>query len=318
MLTRLAVALIFPGLLAAGTRDVAAQSYPVKPIRIYASDAGGTVDLLARMIGPALTSALGQSVVVENRTSILTIEAASKSAPDGYSLLVAAGTLWIGPLLQVMPYDAFRDFAPIAVATTAPNVLVVHPSLPIRSVNELIALARKRPGELNYSSGPTGSYPYLSAELFKAMTGVNIVRILYKGSGPALTALIGGEVQLTFGTPGSMTAHLKSNRLRALAVTGPQPSPLAPGLPTVSESGVPGYEAVATQGAFAPAGTPAAIVNRLHQEIARFLTRPDTREKLLNSGLEAVGGPPDQLSAVMKSEVSRLGKAIKDAGIKAN
>ena len=314
--TRLDLWSFFATLVIAGA--VSAQPYPSKPIRIYASDAGGTVDLMARLIAPALSGALGQGVVVDNRTTIITIETASKAAPDGYSLLVAAGTLWIGPLLQTMPYDAFRDFAPITVATTAPNVLVVHPSLPIRSVKELIALAKSRPGELNYSSGPTGSYPYLSAELFKAMTGTNIVRILYKGSGPALTALIGGEVQLTFGTPGSLAAHVKSNRLRALAVTGAQPSPLAPGLPTVNESGVPGYEAVATQGVFAPIGTPAAIINRLHQEIARFLTRPDTREKLLNSGLEAVGGSAEQLAAVMKSEVTRLGKAIKDAGIKAN
>src|SRR5262249_10698473 len=184
------------------------------------------------------------------------------------------------------------------------------------SVRELVALAKARPGELNYGASGTGSSPHLAAELFKAMAGVNIARIPFKGAGPALNSLMGGEVQMMFATCGTVAPHMKSGRLRALAVTGAQPSALAPGVPTVAATGVPGYEAISIQAIFAPARTPVAPVMRLNQDIARVLGMPDVKERLLNTGVEAAPGPPEQLAAVMKSEMARLGKVIKDAGIR--
>jgi tripartite-type tricarboxylate transporter receptor subunit TctC len=184
-------------------------------------------------------------------------------------------------------------------------------------VQELIALAKARPGELNFSTGPIGSYPFLSANLFRSMAGVKIVGISYKGSGGALTAVISGEVQMTFATPGSLAPHVKSKRLKALAVTSAEPSVLAPGLPTIAASGVPGYESVAAQGIFAPAGTPVAIVNRLNQEVVRLITQPNVKEQLLTLGLETVGSSPEQLAAAMQAEIVKWGKVIKDAGIRA-
>ena len=302
-------------MVVAGAGAASGQNYPNKAIRIVTSAAGGTVDLIARIIAPGLSGALGQSVVTENRPTIIAIETVAKAPPDGYTLLVAAGTLWIGPLLQKVPYNSTRDFSPISMATSSSNILVVHASLPVTAVRELIALAKSRPGELNFSVGPPGSYPFLAANLFKSMAGLDIVSVSYKGSGEALTALLSGEVHLTFGTPGSLATHVKSKRLRALAVTSAEPSALASGLPTLAASGVPGYEAVASQGVFAPAGTPTGIVNQLNQEIVRFINRTDVKEKFFSLGLETVGSSPERLAAAMQSEISKWGKLIKAAGI---
>ena len=240
----------------------------------------------------------------------------SRASPDGYTLLVYSGTLWIQPLLEKTPYDVARDFAPITLLTSAPNLVVVHPSLPVRSIKELIALAKARPGELNYGSSASGSSTHVAAELFKAMADVNIVRVPYKAAGQAINDLIGGQVQLMFGVVGSVAPHVKSGRLRALAVTTAQPTALVPGMPTVAASGLPGYESRSMIAMFAPAETPAPIVNRLNQEIVRVLNTTEVKEKLFKIGVEAVGSSPYELAAAMKSETARLDKVIKNAGIR--
>jgi tripartite-type tricarboxylate transporter receptor subunit TctC len=215
-----------------------------------------------------------------------------------------------------MPYDALADFTPVTLTDRSPSVLNVHPSLPVKSVKELIALAKARPGELNYGSSGIGGASHLAGELFKYMAGVNIVWVGYKSGGHATTAVLSGEVQMQISDPNGIAPHVKAGRLRALAVTTLQPSPLVPGLPTVSESGVPGYEAAGLTGVFAPAKTPAAIINRLNQECARLLNQPEVKERLFNLGLEAVGNTSEQFIAIIKSDITRMGKVIKEAGIK--
>ncbi len=298
------------------TSTVCAQTYPAKPVRIVTSEAGGGNDLTARIIAPGLTERLGQQVIVDNRSALPAIDAVTKAPPDGHTLLLTGTILWVGPLLlNNITHDALRDFAPVAIVVNSPSIVTTHPSLPVKSIMELVTMAKSRPGELNYASGANGAPPHLAGELFKAMAGVNIVVIPYRGSGPAINALIGGQVQLMFPTPGSVAQHVKSGRLRAIAVTSAQPSALLPGLPTVAASGVPGYEADAMQPIYAPANTPAAIINRLHQEIAQVLNRSDVKEKFLNTGVETVGGSPEQLLAKMKVEIAKWGKLIKSAGL---
>lgn len=294
----------------------AAQSYPVRPVRIVTVAPGGTPDLIARLISQGITDSLGQPVIVDNRVGIVGIELVSKAPPDGYTLAVNGQNLWILPfLLSNMSYDPVRDFAPVSLVSRAPNVLVVHPSLPVKSVDELIALAKSRPGELNYGTGGPGSSNHLSGELFKAMSGVNLVLINYKGTGASITGLLSGEVQMMFAGLGPAAPHIKSGKLRALAVTTARPSALTPGLPPVATY-LPGYESVVLTGMFAPARTPVAIINRLNQEIVRVLARPDTRERLSNLGIEAVGSSPAEFAALIKSEMSTMGKLIKEAGLR--
>ena len=293
-----------------------AQSYPSKPIRIVTGGPGGGADFASRVMAAGLASALGQQVIVDNRGGVVPGEIVSQAPADGYTLLCYPGSLWLGSLLQTTPYDPIKDFAPISMLVRSPSILVVHPSLPVKSVKELIALAKAKPGALNYSAAGTGGATHLSAELFKAMAGVNIVFIPYKGAGAALADVLGGQVQLTFGSAASVAPHLKSGRLRALAVTSAQPSAIAPDLPTIAAS-VPGYDAVQNTGMFAPVKTPEAIINRLHQEIVKVLRSPDTKEKLFNAGVEAVASTPAELAATIKLEMVRIGKVIKEAGIRA-
>ena len=211
---------------------------------------------------------------------IVAADAVMRSAADGHTLLLYGSNLWILPFMRErVPYDVLRDFAPVTLATTSPSILVVHPSLPVKSVRDLIALARMRPGELNYAAAP-GGLIHIAAELFKAMAGVKMMHVAYKGGGPSLTALISGEVQLMFPTAGTVTAHLGSSRLRALAITSAKPSPLFPGLPTVAATGLPGYESVSQFAVFAPAKTPEAVIGRLHQEIARVLAQREAVTRL--------------------------------------
>ena len=315
LLPRLFVSPVVVSLMMVGAGVAVAQDYPSKPIRIVAAGPGGTVDLVARLIAPGLAASLGQPVLVDNRASNVTGELVAKAPPDGYTLLLGAGTQLLGPLLQKVSYDPVKDFAPVTLTTMSPNLLVVHPSVPVKSVKELIALAKARPGELNYSATGTGGGPHLAAELFKLLAGINIAHVPYKTTGLAINALLGGEVQLMFSTAGSM-AQARSGKLRALAVTSAQPSLLLPEVPTMAASGVPGYEAVSKQGVLAPAATPAAIINRLNQEIVRILTSAEIKEKLLSTGAEPVGSSPQEFAASIKSEIVRMGKVIQAAGIR--
>jgi tripartite-type tricarboxylate transporter receptor subunit TctC len=295
---------------------VCAQTYPSKPIRIITAEAGGGSDFATRLIATPLASAFGQQVIVDNR-GLLAAEVASKAAPDGYTLLLSGSTLWLLPYMRdKVPYD-ISNFTGVTLATRTANLLVVHPSLPAKSVKALIALAKARPGELNYGTSGVGSSVHIAAELFKSLTGADIVRVNYKGASRALTDLMAGQVHLMFAVPGSAMPHVKSGRLTALAVTSAEPSPLAPGLPPVAAA-VPGYESVSYLAIFAPVGTPPAIVSRLSQEIARALHRPEVKEKLLSTSIETVGSSPEELASKLKSEIARMGKLIRDAGIRAD
>ncbi|MBI4189471.1 MAG: tripartite tricarboxylate transporter substrate binding protein [Betaproteobacteria bacterium] len=321
MLTIRFVVGMFPaGLMVLGAGGVFGQDYPNRPIRLVTTSPGGGLDFAARLFAPGLTRGLGQTVIIENRGGGVTpIETVAKAPPDGYTLLFNSGSTWILPFLQTKaPYDPVRDLAPITLVEIAPSVLVVHPSLPVKSVKELIALAKARPGELNYAAGSIGSSTHLSPELFKAMTGVDIVHIFYKSSGPALIDLIAGHVQVMFASPGGVEPHVKAGRVRALAVTTAAPSELLPGLPTVAASGLPGYESVVSHGMFAPAKTPQAIIQRLHRETVRVIHLPEVKERLLKSGVEPVGNSPEEFGAYIKSDMVKWGKVIKDAGIRAD
>ena len=306
------------GLMLAYLSNATAQVYPNKPIRILANGPGSGVDYVARVVAQGLTNQFGLSVIVENRGgSIIVAEVVAKAPPDGYTILLS-GTLWMNPLLQSnLSWDPVRDFQPITLVIRQPNVLVVHPALPVKTVKELITLAKARPGELNYASAGSGGSPHLAAELFKSMAGVSILRIPDKSAGPAMNDLLGGQIQIMFGTGGIVDAHLASKRLRALGITSLQPSALFPGMPVLSASGVPGYEYETIYGIFAPAKTPAAIINRLNLEIVRFINDTEVKTRLLNVGIEPVGSSADELATRMKTEMVRMGKVIKDAGIRA-
>ena len=318
MLKRFFLAWLFPvALTVLGVGVALGQDFPTKPIRIIASPPGGANNFVARLVAQGLTDSVGWQVMVDNRPSggFIQGELLARAAPDGHSLLVAAGSFTIGPLFEKAPYDVVRDFSPVTLVATSPSVLVVHPSMPVKSVKELIALARARPGELNFSTSGTGSANHLPAELFKSMAAVNIVRINYKGAGPALTGLIGGEVHLMFATASSAAPHIKSGRVRALAVTSAQPSALLPGLTTIAASGLPGYDFVSPFGLIAPAKTPQAVINRLNQEIVRVINQPKVRQKFSDTGTEVVGNSPEEYAAVVRSELAKWGKVIKDAGL---
>lgn len=318
-LPRLIALLLLAGVAGLGAGGVCGQNYPVKPVRLVTSGIGGGSDFTSRLIAQGISGGLGVPLIVDNRSNgVVAGDAVSKASPDGYSLLVSGGTLWIGALLQKRSYDAVADFSPVSAATSAPNLLVTHPSLPVKSVKELIALAETRPGALNYSSAATGSSTHLAAELFKAMARVDIVHISYKGSAPAISDLMGGHVQLMFATAASVASQVSSGRLRALAVTSTRPSALAPGLPTVAASGLPGYESISIDGVFVPARTPAPIIDRLNREIVRFLNTPEAKDQFLKAGAEAIGSSPESLAAAVKDEISKLGKVIRDAGIRAD
>lgn len=299
-----------------GVTTASAQTYPHKPIRLLTNPPGGAPDFTARVIAQTLSGGLGQQLVVDNRPAVIAIESAARSAADGYTLVVTGSALWLTPFMRSnTTWDPLADFLPVTLAISAPTILVVHPSLPVKSVADLVALARKNPGALNYASTATGTIPHIAAELFKTMTGANIARVPYKGAGPALVAVVSGEVHTAFATTSSVMPHIRAGRLRALAVSSAKPSTLAPGLPTVAAS-VAGYEAVSIIGIFAPARTPEAIITLLNREFVRVLNQNDVREKFLGMGAESVGSTPAQLTAMVKSEMTRLGKMIKDAGIR--
>lgn len=297
-----------------------AQEFPTKPIRMVTSQSGGGTDFVSRLLAQGLTASLGKQVVVDNRPSGIIIgDIVAKAAPDGYTMFLNGSAFWLQPFLQPnTPYDPVKDFTPITLTTTSPNVLVVNPSLPARSVKDLIALARARPGELNYGSSSIGTPTHLGAELFKQMTGLNIVRVAYKGNGPALIALVAGEVHLMFANAAAVSPHVRSGRLRALAAASAQPTDLAPGLPTVAAAGLPGFESSSTYGVFGPARMPRQLVDRINQEMVKVLTSAEVRERLFKAGMEVIASSPDELASAMKADMTRMGKIIRDAGIRAD
>jgi tripartite-type tricarboxylate transporter receptor subunit TctC len=307
---------VFPAaVMSVGTSLTWGQDYPNRTVRLVTVSPGSANDLAARFVAQELRGALGQSVIVDNRGGIAA-EIVAKAPPDGYTVLLYGSAVWLAPFLQSSESSHhLKNLTPITLVASSPNILVVHPSLPVKSVKDLIALAKRRPGQLNYAAGSLGAAPHLASELFKSMAGVNIVRVPYKGTGPSMIGLIGGEVELMFPTAGSAGPHVKSGKMRALAVTSLTPSALAPGLPTLAES-LPGYESVSLNGMFAPAKTPAAVIALLNQEVVRILTRADAKERLFSAGMDAVVSTPDEFGAIIKSEMIKWGKVIRDAGIR--
>jgi tripartite-type tricarboxylate transporter receptor subunit TctC len=298
----------------------APDAYPARPIRLVSPfTPGGGNDIVSRTLAAALTKSLGQSVVVDNRpgaNTIVGMELVARAAPDGYTLIMTSSTQAINATLYAkLPYDSVRDFAPVSLVASTPLIVAVHPSLAVTNVQGLIVLAREKPGQLYYPSAGTGNATHLAGELFSTMAGVKLVHVPYKGSGPGLTDLIAGRLQTVFGTALSVLPYTRSGRLRALAVTGSQRSPQLPELPTVAESGVPGYEASSWYGVMAPAGTPRAVVTRLHADIVAALTLGDVRERLGAQALDAVGDTPAQFTAYLKTEIVKWAAIIKAAGI---
>lgn len=292
-----------------------AQEYPVKPIRLITSPIGGGNDFAARLVAAAIAGPLGQQVVVDNRPTVLIADIVAKAPPDGYTLLLSGSAHWIGPLVEKVNYDPVRDFAALTLVDRAPNVLVVHPSLPAKNVKELVALAKARPGEINVAVGGPGSSNFVAAVLFAHMANVNLMRIPYKGNAPAVTALLAGEVQVMFSSAGAAAPHRQSGRLRALAVGGAQPSPLAQGLPTIAATGVPGYVSETLHAMFAPAKTPPAVIAKVNAEVARYLRSAQAKDIFLKAGIEPVASTPEELVDIMNAEVARLGKVIRAAGV---
>jgi len=308
-------------LLAAGAG--AADTYPSKPIRfVVAFPPGGGTDLVARTIAPRLAERLAQQVVVDNRPGAggnLGTEIVAKSAPDGYTMLMGSvGPLAINAsLFARLPFDPRRDLAPVTLAASTPNILVVHPSLPVASAQELIALAKARPGAINFASSGQGTPAQLAGELFNSMAGVKMVHVPYKGAAPALADLLGGQVQVMFSTMPPALPHVTAGRLRALAVASLQRSPAAPGLPTLDEAALPGFEATTWHGVMVPAGTPDAVVAKLHDEIVAVLRMPDVVERLSSQGAEPIGSTPQAFAAYIRAETAKWAKVVRESGAKA-
>ncbi len=302
-------------LLAAGTAH--GQNLPNKPIRIETSEPGSTSDFLARLIAQGMMGDLNLQVIVENRGGLMAADTTFRAAPDGATLALNGSSLWTAALVRNdVPYDAVKDFAPITLAADAPNVLVSSGTLPVHSVADLVALAKAKPGVLNYGSGSTGAPSHFGMELFKSMTGTDIVRVAYKGTGPALNALLAGQVQMMILAPTGVLGHMKSGKLIGLGVTSPKPSALAPGLPTVASQGLPGFEVGGPFGLFAPAKTPPAVVRRLNQAMVQVLIRPDERERMLKAGIESVASSPEEFSAYIAADLAKWRELIKKAGLK--
>jgi tripartite-type tricarboxylate transporter receptor subunit TctC len=305
----------------ASTQAFAQSPYPTKPIRmIVPSSAGGGSDIVARMVAPKLGERLGQQIVVENRAGAGTMiggEVVAHAAPDGYTLLMGISTLATNPAIyKKVPYNALTDFAPVTLVLSAPNLLVVHPSLPPKNVKELISFSQARPGQINFASAGTGTNPHLSMELFLSMAKLKMVHIPYKGSAPAIVDLIGGQVPVSMATMLTGLPHVRAGRLRALGVTSAQRTAVARDVPTIAESGLPGYEAVQWYGVVAPAQTPKEIVTRLNRELVAVLRLPDVKERFAADGGDAGGNSPEEFARYLKIETEKWTKVVKSAGIK--
>jgi tripartite-type tricarboxylate transporter receptor subunit TctC len=300
--------------------DALAQAYPVKPIRVVIGfPAGGAADIQARLIAPKFQESQGQPWVIDNRpgaSGIIGTEIAAKLPPDGYNLLMFTGSHTVHPsIYQNLPFDITKNFAPVTLISITTMVLVVHPTVPARSVKDLIALAKANPGKLNFASDGVGSAAQMSAELFKSVAGVNMVGIQYKGGPPSVAATVAGEVDLVFATAPTVVQQIKVGKVRALAVANPKRSALMPELPTIAEAALPGYGVSNATGVLAPAGTPRDIVVKLQQEIARIVKLPDIRERLVSLGVEPVGNTPEEFGEYMRSEIAKWARVVKDARI---
>jgi tripartite-type tricarboxylate transporter receptor subunit TctC len=309
-------------LLALIALPAVAQSYPAKTVRLIAPfPPGGSVDVVGRILAAKLTDNIGQQVIVDNRSGAsgnIGMELAARAAPDGYTLVINTLPLVTNQfMLSRMPYDVVRDFAPISHVTSSPSLVTVHPSLPVRSVKDLIALAKAHPGQLNYSAAGVGTNPHIAGELFCLLAGVNIVAVQFKGGGPADMATISGEVGITFGNVSQQIGYLKTGRLRALAVTSAKRSALLPDLPTVAEAGVPGYDFVTWHGILAPKATPRPIITYLNEQLRKVLTAPEQAHLWKELGLEVVASSPEEFAAHIDREQAKWGKVIKQRGIKA-
>lgn len=310
------------GLTLLVSAGAAAQAYPAKPVRLIVTyAAGGGADFVGRALGGKLAERLGQPVVVENRAGAngaIGADFVAKAPADGYTLLIgAAGTIAVAPhLMASLPFDAFKDFAPVSLVATSSFVVTVHPEVPAKSVRELIDLAKARPGKLNFGSSGVGGSPQLAGELFKSMAGIDMQHVAYKGLAPAITDLLGGQIQVIFADVGLIKPHLEAGKLRGLAVTGTSRSPLLPELPTVAEAGLPGYAGGTWYALLAPAGTPSAIVERLSRETRAALADPAVKAALIRQGVDAAPTSPEELAAFLRDEHKKWGEVIRSAGIK--
>ncbi len=311
----------WPAVGAASQAESQGQAYPTKSIRmIVPFGTGSTTDTLARIVGQKFTETWGQPVVIDNRGGAggnIGTEMVARAAGDGYTLLLAAGSHAINPSLYgKLSYDAVRDFAPVTLIGSAPQLLIASTGLPANSVRELIALATAKPGQLRYASGGNGSPSHLAMELFKSMSRVDMVHVPYKGGDPVLVALLSGEMHLYFGNIRAMMPHVRAGKLKALGVTSPKRSPAVPEIPTITESGLPGYSMLAWWGLLAPAGTPKGIVSQLQVEVARMLKEPALHERLAAVGIDAVGSSPEEFGAYIRQEIKTWSKVVKEAGVR--
>jgi tripartite-type tricarboxylate transporter receptor subunit TctC len=309
-------------LLTFGISGAYAQGvYPNKPVRLIVPFApGGSNDIVARIIGYKFAESMAQQVIIDNRggaSGIIGTDLAAKAAPDGYTLLMMSLTLAVNPsLYKKLPYDTGKDLLPVSLVASAPLILVVHPSIPAKSLKEFIAYAKANPGKLNFGSGGPGTTPHLAGEMLKAMAGLQMTHVPYKGGGPALADLMGGQLQLMLENIPSTLPHVKSGKLRVLAISGLTRSALVPDVPTLDEAGLKGYEIVGWNGLFVPAATPQGIVSRLHAETVKALALPDIRERLSGMGAEGVGNTPQQFAAFFKAEISKWAQVVRDAGLR--
>jgi tripartite-type tricarboxylate transporter receptor subunit TctC len=317
------VRLVCPALFAIVACSVCAQSYPTKPLRLVVGfTPGGGVDINARLLAPKLSEYFGQQVIVDNRPGAgtnIANEFVARAAPDGYTLLVNTAAIVINmSLYKKVNFDAIKDFVPISLFSQSPNILTVHPSLPVKGVKDLVALAKAKPGAMNFSSAGSGTTQHLTGELFKLRTGTQIVHVPYKGSAPSLTALLGGEVEMTFANIPAISGHVKAKRLRALANAGAKRNDQLPDVPTMSEAGIKGVEVVVWYGVLAPAGTPREIVTTLAGAIAKAARAPETRQRLIEQGAEPVGNSPEEFAKLLKEELTRWAEVVKVSGARAD
>jgi len=322
-LSLLSFASIVVGMVASADAHGQATSWPVRSLRIIVPAApGGTVDLLSRAVSQKLGEGLGQSVIVENRPGASTNlgnDVVAKATPDGYTLLMSGITLSTNPHLYTkLTYDPQKDFAPISLVATSGNVLVVNPSLGVATVQELVKLARARPGRLHYGTPAVGATGHLAAEMFNLMAGVKLVQVPYKGAAPALADLIAGQIEMTFDNIPAAIGHIRSGKLKAVAVTSAQRSTSLPDVPTIAESGIPGYDISAWFGLAAPVATPSEVVARLHREVVKAIASPETRTRFAQIGFEPVGSSPAEFDRLIRRDLERFGRIIREAGIRAD